>query len=77
MTVTKFQTCRITFCEKLGVGYYSSSSVGKQSQLLLLLQPTEVELDLQVGVEFDNNVQIQYACHQKALYQVLSKYPVS
>ena len=29
----------------------SSSSVGKQSQLLL--QPTEVELGLQVGVEFD------------------------
>ena len=29
-----------------------SSSVGKQSQLLL--QPTEVELGLQVGVEFDN-----------------------
>ena len=27
------------------------SSVGKQSQLLL--QPTEVELGLQVGVEFD------------------------
>ena len=30
----------------------SSSSVGKQSQLLL--KPTEVELGLQVGVEFDN-----------------------
>ena len=29
----------------------SSSSVGKQSQLLL--KPTEVELGLQVGVEFD------------------------
>ena len=31
----------------------SSSSVGKQSQLLL--KPTEVELGLQVGVEFDND----------------------
>ena len=31
----------------------SSSSVGKQSQLLL--KPTEVELGLQVGVEFDKN----------------------
>ena len=30
----------------------SSSSVGKQSQLLL--KPSEVELGLQVGVEFDN-----------------------
>ena len=30
----------------------SSSSIGKQSQLLV--QPTEVELGLQVGVEFDN-----------------------
>ena len=29
----------------------SSSSVGKQSQLLL--KPTKVELGLQVGVEFD------------------------
>ena len=29
-----------------------SSSMGKQSQLLL--KPTEVELGLQVGVEFDN-----------------------
>ena len=29
------------------------SSVGKQSQLLL--KPTEVELGLQVGVEFDND----------------------
>ena len=28
------------------------SSVGKESQLLL--KPTEVELGLQVGVEFDN-----------------------
>ena len=32
----------------------SFSSVGKQSQLLL--QPTEVELGLQVGVEFDKNI---------------------
>ena len=30
----------------------SSSSVGKQSQLIL--KPTKVELGLQVGVEFDN-----------------------
>ena len=30
----------------------SCSSIGKQSQLLL--KPTEVELGLQVGVEFDN-----------------------
>ena len=30
----------------------SCSSVGKQRQLLL--KPTEVELGLQVGVEFDN-----------------------
>ena len=34
------------------------SSVGKQSQLLL--QPTEVELGLQVGVEFDNIANIQF-----------------
>ena len=31
----------------------SSSSVGKRNQLLL--KPTEVELGLQVGVEFDNS----------------------
>ena len=40
------------FKHPVGVGCCSSSSVGKQSQLLL--QPTEVELGLQVGVEFDN-----------------------
>ena len=33
------------------------SSVGKQSQLLL--QPTEVEFGLQVGVEFDNSHSVQ------------------
>ena len=33
-----------------------SSSVGKQSQLLL--KPTEVELGLQVGVEFDKKRQL-------------------
>ena len=33
------------------------ASTGKQSQLLL--QPTEVELVLQVGVEFDNNVLVK------------------
>ena len=31
--------------------------VGKQSQLLL--QPTEVELGLQVGVEFDKNISLR------------------
>ena len=35
------------------MGSIPSSSVGKQSQLLL--KPTEVELGLQVGVEFDKN----------------------
>ena len=33
--------------------FLPSCSVGKQSQLLL--QPTKVELGLQVGVEFDKN----------------------
>ena len=33
------------------------SSLGKQSQLLL--QPTEVKLGLQVGVEFDNSPSVQ------------------
>ena len=34
------------------------SSIGKQGQLLL--QPTEVELGLQVGVEFDKSTHITY-----------------
>ena len=37
----------------------SSSSVGKQSQLLL--QPTEVELGSQVGVEFDKKPHIGFS----------------
>ena len=36
------------------MGCCSSSSMGKQSQLLL--KPTEVELGLQVGVEFDKSM---------------------
>ena len=40
----------------------SSCSVGKQSQLLL--KPTEVELGLQVGVEFDN---IQYLFYRQSI----------
>ena len=42
-----------------------SSSVGKQSQLLL--QPTEVELGLQVGVEFDK---IQSGLKRSAVFIV-------
>ena len=38
----------------MGSFFLPSSSVGKQSQLLL--KPTEVELGLQVGVEFDKNM---------------------
>merc|ERR1711875_24733 len=38
------------------------SSVGKQSQLLL--KPTEVELGLQVGVEFDNTTTNQKEAQQ-------------
>ena len=59
-TVSKVQTCRVIPSAQSYVRVIlpsflpSSSSVGKQSQLLL--KPTEVELGLQVGVEFDNKI---------------------
>ena len=52
--------------------------VGKQSQLLLLLQPTEVELGQPVGVEFDKKMgemQLKEGQEENGDQRMVSKHP--